>query len=111
MPCDTRIREGQTFVERVSEVKQALARLERYLATGSVTIGIAPNGAVTFKGWQADRADVTDVCAFRTLSAASSWALKQAVARAEAMTGRKVNAQAVAAGWHTHDAGKTWGTH
>jgi hypothetical protein len=94
----------------MAEVKRALQRLERYLQTGSVKIGIAPNGAVSFGGWQ-DRDDVTDVCAFRTLSAENSWALRQAVARAETMQGRKVNPAAVAAGWHTHDAGKTWSKH
>ena len=110
MPCDTRIRAGQTFVARVEEVKLALERLERYLSTGSVKVGIGPNGAVTFAGWT-DRDDVTDVCAYRTLAASNSWALRQAVQRAEAQQGRKVNPKAVAAGFHSHDGGRTWGTH
>jgi hypothetical protein len=102
--------EGQTLAERSTQIERALTRLEAYLQGSKVRIGIAPNGAVTFVGWQ-DRDDVTDVCAFRTLAAKGSWSLRQAVAKAEAMSGRKVNAQAVAAGWHTHDNGKTWGTH
>lgn len=109
MACESRLREGQTFVARVDEVKKALERLERYLSTGTVRIGVGPNGAVSFVGWQ-DRDDITDVCAYRTLSASNSWALKQAAAKAEAMSGRKINPAAVAAGWHTHDQ-KTWSTH
>jgi hypothetical protein len=109
MPCDTRLREGQTLPQRVKAIDLALKRLEQYLQTGKVQIGIAPNGAITFKGWATeDRDDVTDVCAYRTLASQNSWALRQAVAKAEAQTGRKVNAHAVAAGHHSHDGGKTW---
>ena len=63
-----------------------------------------------FQGWQ-DQNAVTDVCAYRTLTASNSWALRQAVARAETTTGKRVNAQAVAAGWHSHDGGGSWGQH
>jgi len=107
MPCDTVLRPNQTLAARVSQIDAALKRLESSLQAGKVAIGIAPNGAIVFKGW-ADRDDVTDVCAYRTLTAGNSWALRQAVARAEAMQGRKVNALAVAAGHHSHDGGKTW---
>ena len=110
MACESIRRSGQTLVERMDQVKTALARLERYLSTGSVKVQIGPNGAVAFAGWN-DRDDVTDACAFHSLSATSSWALKQAVARAEALTGRKVNPAAVAAGMHSHDGGRTWSTH
>ena len=110
MACETRLREGQTFQQRVDQVKEALARLERYLATGSVKVTIAPNGAVAFGAWK-DRDDITDACAYRTLSFGNSWALKQAVLKAEQMSGRKVNPAAVAAGFHTHDAGRTWQKH
>lgn len=110
MPCDSIRTEGQTLVERMSQVQRALKRLEGYLSTGSVTIGISPTGAVVFKGWN-DRDAVTDVCAYRTLAAENSWSLRQSVARAEALAGRKVNANAVALGVHSHDGGKTWGAH
>jgi hypothetical protein len=109
MPCDTVLREGVTLPQRVKAIDAALKRLEQYLTTGKVQIGIAPNGAITFKGWQgAERDDVTDVCAYRTLASQNSWALRQAVAKAEATQGRKVNAHAVAAGHHSHDGGKSW---
>ena len=110
MACDTRLAVGQTLEARMTQVQAALKRLEASLQNGSVKVGIAPNGAVTFQGW-ADRDYVSDVCAYRTLAAGNSWALRQAVARAEAMSGKKVNARAVEAGWHSHDGGSTWGKH
>jgi hypothetical protein len=110
MPCASSLQPGQTLAQRQSQIEVALKRLEAYLQGGSVRVGIAPNGAVVFTGWK-DRDDVTDVCAYRTLAASNSWALRQAVARAEAATGKRVNPQAVTAGWHSHDGGKTWGTH
>ena len=112
MACDTRLRSGQTLAQRIDQVKASLKRLEQYLATGSVRVVIAPNGAVTFAGWStAERDDLSDVCAYRTLAHENSYVLRQAVMRAEAMSGRKVNPQAVAAGFHSHDHGRTWGTH
>jgi hypothetical protein len=110
MACETRLRAGQTLENRMTQIQAALKRLEASLQSGAVRVGIAPNGAVTFQGW-ADRDDLSDVCAYRTLAASSSWALRQAVARAEATSGRKVNARAVEAGWHSHDGGTSWGKH
>lgn len=111
MPCDTvRLSPSQTLAERMAQVKAALTRLEQKLQSGAVQLGIGPNGAVVFRGWQ-DREGVTDVCAYRTLAAENSWPLRQAVARAEQFSGRKVNINAVAAGHHSHDGGQTWGRH
>lgn len=110
MPCDTSLREGQSLVQRMTEVKTALERLERSLASGAVKVIVGSNGAVAFSGWN-DRSDVTDVCAYRSLSVTNSFALRQAVQRAEAMSGRKVNPNAVAAGMHSHDNGRTWSKH
>lgn len=109
MPCDTNLKNGETLASRGEKVKKALSRLEAALTQGRVKVRIAPNGAVAFDGWKGDdRDDVTDVCAFRTLTAQSSPALRVAVARAEAQQGRKVNPHAVAAGHHSHDGGKSW---
>lgn len=109
MPCDTILREGVTLPQRIKAIDAALKRLEQYLTTGKATIAIAPNGAIAFKGWAlTERDDVSDVCAYRTLASQNSWALRQAVARAEATQGRKVNAKAIAAGTHSHDGGGTW---
>lgn len=110
MPCDTRLRVNQSLKERMAEVKAALQRLEASLRMGTVKVAISQNGAVAFVGWN-DRNDVTDVCAYRTLAAENSWALKQAVMRAEQMSGRKVNQSAVSAGFHSHDGGQTWSKH
>lgn len=106
MPCDT-VRPNVTPVVREEQVKGALRRLEAALKSGMVKVNIGPNGAIAFQGWK-DRDDVTDVCAFRRLTAEGSWELRQAVVKAEAMTGRKVNPNAVASGEHSHDGGHTW---
>jgi len=113
MPCDTRPRRNQTFQERQEEARKAIAGLDTKLRLGQVKVVVdRSTGAVGFTGWsQQDRSDITDVCAYRVLSMQSSFALRQAVQRAEQLSGRKVNPQAVAAGVHTHDNGKTWSTH
>lgn len=108
MPCDSRLRQGQSLESRIAEVQRALKRLETSLKMGSVKIAIGPNGAIVFLGWK-DRDDLSDVCAYRTLAAGNSWELRQAVARAEATSGRKVNPRAIAAGHHSHDGGQSWG--
>lgn len=110
MPCDYVRNAQQTEAARKAEVKEALARLERSLKSGQVDIKISPTGAVAFGSWN-DRDGVTDVCAYRKLTARNSWALRQAIAKAEARTGRKVNPRVVASGLHSHDNGKTWSTH
>jgi len=109
MACDTMRRPEQTLADRMNEVKAALAKLEARLSAGAVRVSIGPTGAVVFQCWaDADRAGLSDACTYRSLTAASSVALRQAIARAEAMSGRRVNAQAVAAGHHSHDGGHTW---
>lgn len=112
MACDSRLRQGQSLAQRMAEVKAALARLEAQLKAKSVKVVIAPNGAVTFTGWKdTDRNGMSDACTYRTLTAAGSWELRQAVARAQAESGRQVNPQAVAAGWHSHNGGQTFEKH
>lgn len=107
MPCDSVRNPNQSLEDRNNQVKAALRRLEAALQSGTVRVSIGPSGGVAFVGWK-DRDDVTDVCAYRTLTAEGSWALRQAVTKAEAMTGRKVNPNAVASGHHSHDDGNTW---
>lgn len=109
MPCDTKLKPNQTLESRNDAIRKSLARLEAALNAGNVKVKISPNGAVAFDGWKpTDRDDVTDVCAIRTLQAQGSWALRQAIAKAEMQQGRKVNPHAVAAGHHSHDGGSTW---
>lgn len=112
MPCDTFTRRNQTPAERRTEIEAALAELEAALNAGKTKVKVGPQGAVAFDGWDPEgRRGVTDVCAYRTLSSKGSFALKKAVAKAEALAGRKVDARAVAAGVHTHDGGLTWSKH
>jgi hypothetical protein len=110
MACDQTLQPGQSLEERMAEVSAVLRRLKQALQSGVVKIGIGPNGAVTFTGWQ-DRRGLSDACTYRVLSAENSWELRQAVQRAEALSGRKVNTRAVAMGTHSHDGGKTWERH
>lgn len=107
MPCDSN--PNLTPVQKADQVS-ALARLERGLALGTVTVKIGASGAIAFAGWK-DNAGLADVCAYRRLTAGNSPALRRAIARAEVTSGRKVNAQAIAAGVHSHDGGRSWGTH
>jgi len=109
MACMSALQPNQSLAQRMTQVDQALKRLEQYIQTGTVRIGISPQGAVTFAGWQ-DRDGISDVCAFRSMTATNSWVLRQAVLRAEGMSGRKVNLKAIEAGIHTHD-GKKWEKH
>lgn len=107
MPCISTIPAGMTLVERQTQIEKALKRLEASLSSGKVQVRIGGNGAVAFAGWT-DRDDVTDVCALRALTLQNSWALRQAIARAESAQGRKVNPNAVASGVHSHDGGRSW---
>jgi hypothetical protein len=109
MACETRTRSNQTLVERGEQVKKALSRLEKALATGKAKVKVGKNGAIAFEGWKPEeRDDITDVCALRILQAQNSWELRKAIATAEQQAGVKVNKSAVNAGIHSHDGGLTW---
>ena len=90
--------------------ESAIERLNRALGENSAQLVIGAGGSIAFKGWR-DNAGVSDLCAYRALAARHSPTLRRAVMRAEAMSGRKLDARAVAAGVHSHDGGTTWGTH
>lgn len=112
MPCDTIRKPNETKEQRIQRVMTALRRLEVGLTSLKVSVAISPTGAVAFKGWtQEDRDSVTDVCAYRALSNMRSAALAKAVRTAELVYGRKVDAAQVMAGVHSHDGGRTWGSH
>lgn len=105
MPCDSK---PLTQPQREAQV-DALKRLEAALAAGGASVQVGPQGAVAFRGWtEADRSGLSDVCAYRRLLAGNSAALRRAVARAEVVAGRKVDARAVGAGIHSHDGGGSW---
>jgi len=97
--------------EQTTKRATALTRLETMLAAGTATVVIGATGAIAFKGWQSSDVGMVDACVYRRLLASNSPGLRRAIARAEAVSGRKVNPQAIASGTHSHDGGKTWGSH
>lgn len=112
MPCDTKLRQGQTIQERASEVRRAVGSLDAALAARRVQLKVGPQGAVAFVGWgEADRNGVTDACAFRRILATGSALARAEIARAEAMAGRSINKQVIGQGAHSHDGGRTWHDH
>jgi len=48
---------------------------------------------------------------YRRLMATGSALAKAKIAAAEALAGRAVSRQALANGVHSHDGGRTWGSH
>ena len=107
MACDFTIPAGMTPITRKKQIDAALDRLNKALTAGEVKVKVGSTGAVVFTGtWQRD--GISDTCAYRKLLASGSSALRMAVARAEAMAGRKVDPKAIAAGEHSHDGGDTW---
>jgi hypothetical protein len=107
MPCMTQ--PTLTQVQRSAQ-SAALARLQAAIGAGSVSVVVGRTGAVALKGWRdADRAGVSDLCAYRALR--NTPELRRAIARAEVIAGRQVDARTIAAGVHSHDGGHTWGAH
>ena len=110
MPCDTKLRQGQTLDQRKAEVGGAIASLAAKLANGQAKAIVSKaTGSVAFRGWEeGESARVTDSCAYRIIMATGSALAKQAIARAEMLAGRTVDRAALTAGWHSHDSGATW---
>ena len=110
MICDMRIPLGMTAPQRKKQVEEAIDRLNKLLTTGKVTVKVGANGAIAFVGeWQ--RNGISDLCAYRKLLASGSPALQKALIKAEALAGRKIDPQAIGAGYHSHDGGKTFSKH
>ena len=108
MPCDTKARtpsQKQLMAEAIDRLAQALGN-----PSSGVRLVIGAQGSVSFKGWQ-DNEGVADLCAYRRLLASNSPALRRAVARAEVMSGRKLDQRAISTGLHSHDGGATWSQH
>jgi hypothetical protein len=107
MVCETRLKRTQTLQERLEEIREVIALLSRRLAAGQAKAIVGPQGAIAFTGLtEAERADVTDACAYRMVLVSGSPLALQAIARAEALAGRAVDRKAVAQGIHLH--GDTW---
>jgi len=105
MPCTS-----IPMTDRVKATQEAaLDRLRKALGAGTASVVIGPAGGIAFKGWPGERGTLFDLCAYRKLLASNSPELRRALAKAEALSGRKVNQATVAAGVHSHDGGATWG--
>ena len=112
MPCDTKLKQGQTIQQRADEVRRAVNRLSQDLVSGRIKPRVSKQGAIAFEGWDTNSRDnVTDNCAYRRLMATGSALARNAIARAEALAGTRVNKQVVNSGVHSHDGGKTWHNH
>jgi hypothetical protein len=112
MPCDTRLRKGQTISQRKAEVRDAVTKLNSAIIAGRVKPIVGPQGAIAFQGWRdEDRSGVTDACAFRMIMISGSALAKAAIARAEQLAGRSVDRRTIAHGVHSHDDGHTWHDH
>lgn len=109
MPCDTRLRSGQTISQRKEEIRKTTAQLAADVAAGRVKPKIGPQGAIAFEGWtEQDRNGISDACAYRQIMVGGSALAKAKIAQAEQLSGRSVSKQALAHGHHSHDGGKTW---
>jgi hypothetical protein len=113
MPCDTKLKAGQSITQRKEEIRDTVARLARALVTGQVKAIVSAQGAVAFQGWtDADRNRVTDSCAYRQIMATGTAQAKLKIQAAEQLAGRTVSRQAIGNGgqglhahngvWHGH---------
>jgi len=111
MACETRLKPRQTLNERKAEVKKVIYDVNSLIASGRVKpIVDRLTGAVAFQGFDENLRDgVTDACVYRQLMISGSSLTKAKIAQAEAIAGRSVNKQALAAGVHSHDGGQTFG--
>jgi hypothetical protein len=112
MPCDTRLKQGQTISERKAEVLSTVETVRKGLVAGTITPKVGPQGAITFDGiTAAERNDVTDACIYRRLLVTASPLALAAITKAERLAGRGISREAVAQGAHSHDGGRTWHSH
>jgi hypothetical protein len=112
MPCDGSLLPGQSLTERKIEVREAVERLAKALATGRARAIVGPQGAITFGGEGASVVGdyrISDACAYRKIMSTGSALARAALAKAEMMAGRTVDRKVVASGLHSHDQGRNWG--
>lgn len=113
MACETYVQAAKDAAERerrARDLADKTKRLSTDLASGKVKVKISPEGAIAFDGW-VDRGPVTDACAYRRIMSSGSALAKAAITRAEQLSNTRVNRRVVDSGVHSHDGGKTWGTH
>jgi len=109
MPCNLKLRQGQTIAQRALEVRKAGAAIDAMLAGGRVKVKIGRAGGVAFVGIPEDtRSGITDACVYRAIMARGSHGARQAIVKAERLAGRTVDKKVVATGLHSHDNGVSW---
>lgn len=107
MPCDTRLKTGQTIQQRAAEIRTATDKIAQLVANGFAKVKISPQGAIAFDGIpDADRDGVTDACAYRRLLATGSALALAKIAQAEMLAGRAVDKRVIGQGVHAHSDGK-----
>jgi len=112
MPCDTKLKKGQSISERKIEIKESVDKLAAALAAGKVKPVVGAKGGIAFPGWAEGQANgVTDNCGYRKIMSSGSALAKMAIERAELLAGRKVDRQVIGQGAHSHDGGRTWHDH
>lgn len=103
MPCDSRAKRNQTLQQRASEVRDVATKVAAKLVSGLVKVKIGPTGGIAFVGLTDEERDgVTDSCMFRRIMATGTATAKLAIQRAEQLSGRSINKQAIAHGHHAH---------
>lgn len=107
MVCTSRRQPEETPAQRRARIDKALRKLAEQLGQGTARVVVGRNGAATIVGWT-EREDVADACAFRQLLANGNSQMRMALARAEALAGRKVSLAMINNGTHSHDGGATW---
>lgn len=110
MPCDTRLKAGETIQQRAATVRRRTLELSEAIVAGRVRVKVGPQGAVAFEGWT-ERDGITDACAYRRLMSAGSALARAKIAQAEQLAGRSINRQVVGQGVHSHDGGLSWHDH
>lgn len=109
MPCNTKLKQGQTIAQRAAELRKRGEQVDRMLAAGRVNAKVGPQGGITFTGIPEDVRDgMTDACVYRAIMARGSHQAKMAIAKAERLAGRAVDKKVVASGLHSHDGGASW---
>lgn len=105
MPCDTKLKPGQTITQRKLEISEVVERIQRGLVNNSIKLQLSKQGAVAFSGIDdAAKNSVTDACIYRRIMATGSVLVKAKLQAAQALLGK----QAVTNGAHSHDGGQTW---
>lgn len=109
MPCNTKLKKGQTIAQRAAELRKRAQQVDGMLVAGRIGVKVGGQGGITFTGIPEDVRDgMTDACVYRAIMARGSHAAKMAIAKAERLAGRTVDKAVVASGLHSHDGGVSW---